>query len=211
MNRVFLESWRLSGTRRRKQSKPRGWHIVLLCSAGALLCGCSKTPQEAPKSSNAAPAVTYFHVDPATAGTVSGKIRFTGNKPRPKVIDMSGDPACADAQHGKVYDASLVVNPNGTLDDVFVYIKTGLEGKQFEVPAAAETLDQHGCGFVPRVLGIQAGQELRISNSDPVTHNIHPMAAVNREWNHSQGAGEPPITRRFPRPEVDGSGEMQHS
>lgn len=202
MNRALLRPWRPSETSRRKQTKPRGWHIVFLCCAGSVLCGCSKTAPEAPKSSNAAPAVAYFHVDPATAGTVAGTIRFTGKKPRPKPIDMSSDPACVDAHHGKAYDASLVVNPNGTLADVFVYIKSGLEGKQFEVPAAAETLDQHGCGFVPRVLGIQVGQALLISNSDPVTHNIHPMASINREWNHSQGAGEPPITRRFPRPEV---------
>jgi plastocyanin len=175
---------------------------VFLCCVGTALCGCSKPAKEEPKASNAAPPVTYFHVDPATAGTVAGTIRFTGRKPRPKPVDMSGDPACVDAHHGKAYDGSLVVNQNGTLADVFVYIKSGLEGKQFEVPTAEVSLDQHGCWFEPRVFGIQAGQALRISNSDPVTHNIHPLAEINREWNHSQGAGEPPITRRFPRPEV---------
>ena len=33
------------------------------------------------------------------------------------------------------------------------------------------------------------------------THSIHPMAQINREWNHSQGAGDPPVVRRFARPE----------
>jgi hypothetical protein len=28
------------------------------------------------------------------------------------------------------------------------------------------------------------------------------MAQVNREWNHSQGPGDPPIIRRFTKPEV---------
>ena len=28
------------------------------------------------------------------------------------------------------------------------------------------------------------------------------MAQINREWNHSQGAGEPPLVRKFARPEV---------
>jgi hypothetical protein len=28
------------------------------------------------------------------------------------------------------------------------------------------------------------------------------MAEVNREWNHSQGAGDPPIARRFIKPEI---------
>jgi carboxypeptidase family protein len=28
------------------------------------------------------------------------------------------------------------------------------------------------------------------------------MAAVNREWNHSQGADDPPLARRFLKPEI---------
>jgi hypothetical protein len=28
------------------------------------------------------------------------------------------------------------------------------------------------------------------------------MAEVNREWNHSQGAGDPPIARKFAKPEI---------
>jgi hypothetical protein len=35
-----------------------------------------------------------------------------------------------------------------------------------------------------------------------VTHNIHPMAVVNREWNHSQGSDDPPIARKFLKPEI---------
>jgi hypothetical protein len=51
-------------------------------------------------------------------------------------------------------------------------------------------------------MGIQTGQGLRVVNSDPVTHNIHPMARINREWNHSQGAGDPPLARKFTKPEI---------
>ncbi len=115
---------------------------------------------------------------------------------------MTGDPACVEAHHGKPYDESTVVNPNGTLANVFVYVKTGLEGKQFEVPATPVTIDQNGCWFRPRVLGIQTGQALKVTNSDPVTHNIHPLAQINREWNHSQGQGDPPLARKFTKPEV---------
>ena len=115
---------------------------------------------------------------------------------------MSGDPACVEAHHGKALDESVVVNPNGTLANVFVYIKSGLEGKTFETPATPVKIDQHGCWFHPRVLGIQTGQPLEITNSDPVTHNIHPLAQINREWNHSQGPGEAPLARKFLKPEV---------
>jgi plastocyanin len=144
----------------------------------------------------------YFKVDPETAGTVSGRILYKGKRPAPKPIDMSEEPACVEAHHGKAYDESLVVNKKGDLANAFIYIKSGLEGKAFAVPADPVTIDQNGCWFRPRVLGIQTGQTLKIVNSDPVTHNIHPMAQVNREWNHSQGADDPPMARRFLKPEI---------
>jgi len=166
----------------------------------ALLSSCSK--EKPAETKPVPPPVVYFKVDPATAGSVAGSIKFVGKKPARKMIDMSGDPACVEAHHGKAYDESLVVNRNGTLANVFVYIKSGLEGKTFEVPTTPVTIDQQGCWFHPRVLGIQVGQRLSVINSDPVTHNIHPMAEINREWNHSQGAGDPPLARKFLKPEV---------
>jgi hypothetical protein len=180
----------------------RNAFLRLFCVIG-ILSGCSRTGKEqqtASKSQESAPA--YFKVDPGTAGVLQGTIRFTGRKPARKPIDMSGDPACVQAHSGKAYDQSVVVNPNGTLANVFVYIKKGLEGKTFEVPTTPVALDQRGCWFHARVLGIQTSQTLQVTNSDPVTHNIHPLAQINREWNHSQGAGEPPIARRFVKPEV---------
>jgi len=133
---------------------------------------------------------------------LKGKVRFTGRKPARKKIDMSGDPACAEAHHGSAYDESLVVNSNGTLANAFIYIKSGLEGKTFEPPATPAVIDQRGCWFHPRVLGIETGQTLQVTNSDPVTHNIHPLAQINREWNHSQGQGDAPLARKFIKPEV---------
>jgi plastocyanin len=175
--------------------------LTLLCGIGAL-AGCSPTRPVEQTESQKKPEPSYFKVDPSSAGQMSGAVRFTGRKPPRKTIDMSGDPACVEAHHGKALDESVVVNPNGTLANVFIYIKSGLEGKTFEIPNTPVTLDQRGCWFHPRVMGIQAGQALEITNSDPVTHNVHPLAQVNREWNHSQGAGESPLARKFARPEV---------
>jgi plastocyanin len=167
-----------------------------------VLFGCSGTGPKEPSASKKESAPEFVHVDPATAGVLKGSIRFIGKRPARKSIDMSSDPACVETHKGKPFDESIAVNSNGTLANVFVYIKSGLEGKQFEVPRTPVIFDQHGCWFQPRVLGIQIGQILRITNSDPVTHNVHPIAQVNREWNHSQGAGDDPIDRKFLRPEV---------
>jgi plastocyanin len=177
-------------------------YFCLTALATMLLAGCTKSapPPAAPK---AEPAPVYFQVDAATAGTVTGTITYKGPRPAPsKPIDMSEEPACVEAHKGKAYNESLLVNKKGDLANAFVYIKSGLEGKDFAVPATPVTIDQSGCWFHPRVLGIQVGQVLKVVNSDPVTHNIHPMAEVNRAWNHSQGAGDPPIDRKFVKPEI---------
>jgi plastocyanin len=167
----------------------------------AVLCGCSGDP--AKKAESPPPKPVYFKVDPATAGTLKGKVRFTGRKPQSHEIDMDQDPECARLHKGgHVSDESMVVGANGSLANVFVYVKSGLEGKSFAPPEAPVTIDQKGCWFRPRVLGIQTGQTLKVTNSDPVTHNIHPLAQVNREWNHSQSQTDPPITRRFMRQEI---------
>jgi len=175
--------------------------ITLLITG--LLTGCSTAPKTETKAEKTTPAApVYFQVDPATAGSVTGKILFTGKKPAKKKIDLSEDPQCVKLHPAGLYDESVVVNPDGTLSNVFVYIKQGLEGKTFAIPAEAVTIDQSGCAFRPRVLGIQTGQTLNVTNSDPVTHNIHPLAQVNRAWNQSQEPDSEPLKRRFKEREV---------
>src|SRR6266436_476832 len=101
----------------------------------AAACG-TPTPQtktaEAPKVAPSKP-VEYFHVDPATAGTVSGKIAFHGVKPARKLISMDSEAGCEQAHKGHpVYDEPLVTGKNGGLSNAFVYIQAGLDGKKFE-------------------------------------------------------------------------------
>jgi plastocyanin len=183
----------------------RRFYPLFLCILGwsMVLVGCQKQ-QKADSGAPAGAAATpvYFKVNPASAGSIKGAIHFVGGRPKAKVIDMSGDPACVLAHKVRAYDESLLVGPGGGLADAFVYVKKGLEGKTFEVPTAQVTIDQRGCWFHPRVLGVQIGQVLQVINSDEVTHNIHPMAVENREWNHSQGPGDAPLIRKFTKPEV---------
>jgi plastocyanin len=165
----------------------------------ALLSSCSTNrPKQEP--SKVQPA--YYKVDPATASVVAGKVSFKGRKPQSPAIDMSEEPLCVEAHKKGRYDGPVVVDSTAGLANAFVCIKQGLEGKTFEPPSTPAVIDQHGCWFQPRVLGIQTGQTLQVANSDPVTHNIHPLAQINREWNHSQGQGDAPLARRFLKPEI---------
>jgi plastocyanin len=186
---------RTSTWRSTLHARPRAPHFALVL---ILFAACSRPKPSAPVEK----PVEFFHVDPATAGVVAGKVVFTGKAPAAKIIDMTEVPECAKQHPKAVEERTVAVNKNGTIGNVFVYIKKGLEGKTFEPPSTPAVMDQKGCWFEPRVLGLQVGQPFEVTNSDPVTHNIHPRAHENREWNQSQAPGTPPLERKFAREEV---------
>jgi len=95
-----------------------------------------------------------------------------------------------------------VVSRDGGLQNVFVYISKGLDGFAFDPLSSPVVLDQRGCRFVPHVLGIQAGQPLRIVNSDATLHNVHAQATVNKAFNLGMTVKTPEVQRVFDAPEV---------
>jgi hypothetical protein len=144
----------------------------------------------------------YYRVDPASAASLRGTVRFPGKTPAAKAISMDAEEGCEKLHERPVRLTTIVTGRSGALAGAFVYIKSGLEGKTFEPPKEAVVLDQRGCMFVPRVVAIHTGQTLAVKNSDPVSHNVHPMPRNSREWNQQQSPGAPDLARRFIRPEV---------
>jgi plastocyanin len=178
---------------------------VLLClcaglSAGALLTACGGGQEEGgPEASAQAPAGQP--VDLTNAGGVKGVVRYAGpdtDKPLP----LEADPVCSGLHKGAPVDAGAVLAKDGQLANAFVYVKSGLEGKSFPVPAEPKLLDQQGCIYVPRILGVQVGQTLRIKNSDPTLHNVSALPKVNGEFNESQPIPGMEFEKKFDKPEV---------
>lgn len=134
------------------------------------------------------------------AGTVSGKVTYTGTPAHQKPIDMSKEPSCAKQHATPITTESVVTGPNNALDNVVVYVSSGAPDDG-QVPAQAVTFTQKGCQYLPHVLVMHTGQELKILNDDQTSHNIHPMPKVNQEWNKSQPPGTPPITAKYDKPE----------
>ena len=180
-----------------------GLTVILALFALGSACG-DKTAEEPNKNGG---GETMAYKATGKEGTISGAIAYAGTAPAPKPIDTSADPVCASKNPNLATDDNVV--KDGKLANVFVYIKDGTtaDGKKigsftFATPASDVTLDQSGCHYVPHVIGIQTNQKLKVTNSDPTTHNVHPQPKNNAEWNQSQGVGAAPIEKTFTRAEV---------
>jgi plastocyanin len=133
---------------------------------------------------------------------VTGKVLFEGTAPAPAAIRMDADPVCL-LQHSKgASSEEVIVNPNGTLKNVFVYVKQGLEGQKFEAPTQSVVFDQKGCRYDPHVFGIQANQPLEILNSDGTLHNVHALPKASKEFNLGMPIQGMKLTQKFTAPEV---------
>ena len=175
---------------------------IFFCSALIsliLILGCSKT-QPASESSSASSAAkpATITVDAATAGTISGVVSFKGSAPKMKPLDMTADPGCPTGPQA----AEVVVAKDGKLANVFVYVKEGLPQGNFAVPGEPVVLDQKGCRYNPHMLGIMAGQPLKITNTDTADHNIHDMPSNNPPFNESQSPTDKPVIKKFSTPEM---------
>jgi|GEM_PF-477321 len=98
---------------------------------------------------------------------VSGKVILVGSPPPETIIPMFN-----------VRTRHFLVAPDGGLADVFVYVKSGLEGKIFPTPGNFSV--RAGTNFFDQyVFGLQVGQSLIISNGMP--HRFKAISSVGRE------------------------------
>ncbi len=190
---------------------------LAILAAAALLawaCGGSGTDGAAPAAPAAtAPDPTAPTAEPpaaespspaatATAGTsaVAGKTVFEGPTPRLKPLSMDADPGCAAKHDGPVASEVLVLGEGQSLGNVFVQVTNPPPGT-FPPPAEPAVIDQRGCLYSPRVLGLLAGQTLQFKNSDGILHNVHGLPKENREFNMGMPPTLTAAETTFNRPE----------
>lgn len=165
---------------------------LLACSA-ACGAGVADRPKTTPGAGK--------KVDAATAGSIGGLITFEGVPPAGVPLKLSKD-CVANAGPNPQSDAVLV-SADGGLQNAFVYVKDGLDPSYvYDMPAGPVELDQRGCVYSPRVLGVRVGQAIDVVNSDATLHNVHAMPMVNQEFNKSQPVQNSRMLHTFTAPEV---------
>lgn len=145
-------------------------------------------------------------VGASATGQIAGTVKLDGQAPHQKPIDMSKDPACAQAGGNMVTTENVLVGANGGLANVVVYISQGLTGNEAAaISSQPATMEQKGCRYVPHVVAVNVGQHMTVLNSDRTAHNIHPQPSPtggNLQWNKSQMAGSGPVDVAWANEEV---------
>jgi plastocyanin len=84
----------------------------------------------------------------------------------------------------QVVQENVLASLDGSLANVFVR----LQGTFAPTPVPNEpvTIDQRGCVYVPRVMGIRVGQTLQVRNDDELLHNVHSLSVKSNTFNVSE-------------------------
>ena len=137
----------------------------------------------------------------AQASTLTIRAPFEGQAPVSEKIKADADPKCKLLHPQGIDPDQVIVNSNGTLKNVFVYVKEGVSGEH-EAPKEPVVFDQHGCQYTPKVFGIQVGQPLEIVNSDDTLHNVHALPKNSKEFNLGMPIKGMKLKKSFDKPEV---------
>ena len=149
-------------------------HLFALVTIVASVCLSTRT----------AAAAKYEAIDVQDGGTITGIVRWEGEIPKRRRLQISGaDKPC----HAKpIPNDDLVVSKDAQVRCVVAYSKKRDQGKRFDSePENPITWDQRGCRFRPHIVVVPKDQSLRVLNSDGVLHNVHLHAKKNEPFNRS--------------------------
>lgn len=166
--------------------------VMLACGGGG----------ENGESGEAAGGGEAAAVAPLGSGTITGTVNYTGEVPEASVIDMSEEPFCAEKWGAEGVTSPTVAVTDGKLANVFVRVTAGLPAGPYPMPAGDAVIDQDGCLYRPRVLGVMVGQTLVIENDDSLLHNVKAVPTENRGFNRSQPRAGMSSRESFTTPEI---------
>ncbi|HEY0192815.1 MAG TPA: carboxypeptidase regulatory-like domain-containing protein [Kofleriaceae bacterium] len=136
-------------------------------------------------------AVAHAAPGAAITGTVTGTVTFDGPAPERVKVRRDTDLYCARTEQV----SEDVIVSHGRVKDALVRIKNGtFPVEKSAPPPAPAVIDQQGCSYAPHVIGVVAGQQLSVRNSDGTFHNVHGSIHGQLTWNKPAIPGEPALT-----------------
>ncbi len=162
-----------------------GFHLLLLIAISFTALSCDRSGSDV-----VLPQTTFG------SSTIRGEVRFNGTPPKmPVIANVQCHPGAPE-----LHEETVVVNPNGTLANVLIYID-GIPASDGSA-RSAETLDQVHCRYTPRVIGLQVRQKLSVRSSDPTLHNVHMDSRTNSPVNFGMRKAGEERTLTFTKSEI---------
>jgi len=131
--------------------------------------------------------------------SIHGTVRFRGTPPAPPRISRGSFAECAKAP---ALPATPLGVASGALAEAFVWVKRGLPEGDYPIPRDPLLIDQRGCEFIPRVLGVRAGQTVVFRNSDQTLHNVHAVGRGSNAFNFGMPVTGMEVKRALTEPQV---------
>jgi hypothetical protein len=117
---------------------------------------------------------------PAAAGgfgTLKGRVIFQGTPQKLESLTALAETKEAICAKAGIPNDKLIVGEGNGVANVFVFLPKAPAGVPVPPPPSeAVKFDQKDCRFFPHALIIRTGQDLKILNSDSVSHNTHTYA-----------------------------------
>ena len=159
------------------------------------------------------------------SGAIAGRVLWTSAPPEPAELSRNAEPYCA--RLGTQLDPALSVSAGGLAHALLrvhgwhaadrrpaaaggaqatgqagAGAQAGAGGRAQDDAAAPAELSLSSCAFAPRVLGLAAGQRLRITSGDPILHSVRLVREQSVVFRRSLERGEPAPELRFNEPGV---------
>lgn len=161
---------------------------LLLPALLTLPCFALPQARETARGSYLEPA-SAFGQD-AVTGKVSGVVRFDGERPATRTLEISEEKAKGCTEHGKELDKtdwSLVISKDLGIKNVVVSI--AVPDAKVKLPEKPIALDQIACVFEPHVILLPVGATVEYLNSDKISHNVRTLARKHETINKTVAPG----------------------
>jgi hypothetical protein len=123
---------------------------------------------------------TYQVVAVADGGTISGVVKWTGERPKNLTLPISKDSVTCDPDRVGNRDLErLIIGQDGGVENTVVFLKGVTQGKAWDLPASRQLLDQKTCRYVPHISLVQVNTNFGIKSSDPILHTVHMMGVAD--------------------------------
>ena len=159
---------------------------VLLLSLSAFATGCSRKadnpapPAPPPPAADAggAPSKTPPPPEPVAAGSIQGKVVYTGTEiPERTSLANGTDPQICGQTMVKE-DVVISAQTRG-IKNVLVWLEDVKLPEGYRPPPDHLVMDNVGCQFVPHAAVVTVGSTIEARSSDPVLHTTHLHGAAS--------------------------------